>query len=82
MNEEAGEVRVRVSVQKVIDQLHAKYGRQISQLVMENAEAQATIDVLTEQLAEAQSLVRALEGFEGAPDENPAGQDLGLPQMD
>jgi hypothetical protein len=82
VGDEQPEVRVRVGVQQVIDQLHAKYGRQLAMVVQENAEAQATIDELTRQLAEAQSLVRAFEGIEGVPDENPAGQDLSLPQMD
>ena len=60
-NEDPGEVRVRVGVQQVIDQLHAKYGRQIQMLTMENAEAQATIDVLTGQMAELQSQLAALQ---------------------
>ena len=57
---ETGEVKVRVSVQRVIDQLHGKYGKQVAMLVQENAEAQAAIDELTGQVAELQSELAAL----------------------
>lgn len=59
---ESGEVKIQLPVEKVVNQLHAKYGRQIGLLVQENAEAQAAINQLTELVAELQAELAALRG--------------------
>jgi len=59
---------LKVSVNTIIDQIHARYARQISGLVQENSELAAAQDML---LAENQELRSKLEALMGAPSGTP-----------
>ncbi len=51
---------VSVSMAAIIDQLHQKYGATLARLMQENAELQAAVDALTDEVGEARSRLLAL----------------------
>lgn len=50
---------VNVPIQALLDQLHAKYGRVVQQLIQENAELQAGVEAQAAELAYLRSAVAA-----------------------
>lgn len=55
----------KVRIGDIIDQLHAKYAKQLTQMIQENAEAQASIDALLARVDELETKLAALtRGFD------------------
>lgn len=52
---------VNVPIQALLDQLHAKYGRVVQQLVQENAELQAGVEAQAAELSYLRSTVNAAQ---------------------